>query len=208
MLVPPCPPVVFFQVLLCGRRLLSLLETENQGEGERRRRPLVGTMPRPCLSSLFSPRGQGQGYWDWEKKDELCTERGSILRNSSFSLQYFAIFVLKQSCIRQDEGEHTLNLSAEMEPWQEVCFSSSFCKFALARGTVLTCPGEWKPFLFLGKLRARKEGRAQVLVCLVLLKTANTWLIYFAKGVTTWKKRTPLGFSCKSCQVMNKQNSG
>lgn len=143
-----------------------------------------------------------------KKKDELCTERGSILRNSSFSLQYFAIFVLKQSCIRQDEGEHTLNLSAEMEPWQEVCFSSSFCKFALARGTVLTCPGEWKPFLFLGKLRARKEGRAQVLVCLVLLKTANTWLIYFAKGVTTWKKRTPLGFSCKSCQVMNKQNSG
>lgn len=96
-----------------------------------------------------------------KKKDELCTERGSILRNSSFSLQYFAIFVLKQSCIRQDEGEHTLNLSAEMEPWQEVCFSSSFCKFALARGTVLTCPGEWKPFLFLGKLRARKEKRVQ-----------------------------------------------
>lgn len=197
MFVPLCPPVVFFQVLLCGRRLLSLLETENQGEGERRRRPLVGTMPRPCLSSLFSPQGQGQGYRDWEKKDELCTERGSILRNSSFSLQYFAIFVLKQSCIRQDEGEHTLNLSAEMEPWQEVCFSSSFCKFALARGTVLTCPGEWKPFLFLGKLRARKEKRAQVLVCLVLLKTANTWLIYFAKGVIFGKKEPPWAFRVK-----------
>lgn len=54
-----------------------------------------------------------------------------------------------------------LNLSAEREPWQEVCFSSSFCKLALARGTVLTCPGEWKPLLFLGKLCARKESRAQ-----------------------------------------------
>lgn len=84
-----------------------------------------------------------------------------------------------------------LNLLAETEPWQEVCFSSSFCNFALARGTVLTCPGEWKPLLFLGKLCARKESRAQSRAGPgVPGATENHYLAnIFCKRGTTWEKK-------------------
>lgn len=102
----------------------------------------------PLLMLMDGPR------WDLETgkyEDEQCKQRESILPNSPFFLKYFGIFFLKQSSTREDEGGPRLNLSAGRELWQEVCLSSSFCNFVLAKGSVLTSPGAWKSFPSIGQ---------------------------------------------------------
>lgn len=167
----------------------------------------------PLLTLMDGPRW---GLETEKQEDEQCKRRRSILPNSPFFLKYFGIFVLKQSSTREDEGGPRLNLSAERELWQEVCLSSSFCNFTLARGSVLTSPGAWKSFPSIGQadsgipslhLETKLHGRRLQIYAGLDVPHQNT--------ENTWGNSVPLEKPAKEvadfwgerCQVMNKQNS-
>lgn len=159
MVVPQCFLTVFTQVLFSGhfwdfcsgqdwkpKAGLKSSSSPTFPSGSTANLSLSSSLP--LLTLMDGPRW---GLETRKQKDEQCKRRRSILPNSPFFLKYFGTFILKQTSTREDEGGPRLNLSAEREHWQEVCLSSSFCNFVLARGSVLTSPGAWKSFPSIGQ---------------------------------------------------------
>lgn len=204
MAVPHCSLTIFSQVLFSGhfwdffsgqdwkpKAGLRSSSSPTFPSGSTANLSLSSSLPLLTLTD-----GRRWGLETGKQEDEQCKRRGSILPNSPFFLKYFGIFVLKQSSTREDEGGPRLNLSAERELWQEVCLSSSFCNFVLARGTVLTSPGAWKSFPSIGQadagipslhLETKLHGRRKTdsrfmlgLMCPVLLRTTKIQKIYGA----------------------------